>query len=196
MGGLLTSMVTRDFSGEYDKIYKVELEKLKIPEISKETVRILINEAPIDFISTVIFLGTPHRGSPIASNWLGRSTSHLISIPKSFLEIDPSSYQHDFSQFGKSLWDINHDLDGIYNLEPNHPLLVYTVGRPKIGGVSYHSIIGDRGWDGDLEDSSDGLVPYKSSHISNAESELIIPAWHNLQDHDETIAEILRILEL
>ncbi|WP_018970435.1 esterase/lipase family protein [Rubritalea marina] len=196
MGGLLTSVVTRDFEGEFERLSRVSIEELKATEKVKETLQGLVREAPIDFIDKAIFLGTPHKGSPYASNWIGRVSSHFVRIPKSLLEIDPSSYKHDLSQFGQSLWDIDQNLDGIYSLELNHPVLLYIESRPKIDGVTYYSIIGDRGWGGDLEKSSDGLVPYTSSSINNDESECVVPSWHNLQKHPDAIAEVLKILEL
>ena len=61
--------------------------------------------------------------------------------------------------------------------------------------VPLHSIIGDRWQEGKLT-SSDGVVPYASSHLDFAESELIIPAGHGGFSHPEAIAEIARILRL
>ena len=59
--------------------------------------------------------------------------------------------------------------------------------------VPTHSIIGDRG-KGDTPDSSDGVVPYWSSHITWGE-EKIVPADHSVQDAPETAEEMKRILK-
>jgi hypothetical protein len=59
--------------------------------------------------------------------------------------------------------------------------------------VPYHSIIGDRG-KGDTPDSSDGVVPYSSSHLDGAESELIVPTGHGAYESPLAIEEIRRIL--
>ena len=45
-----------------------------------------------------------------------------------------------------------------------------------------------------LDESSDGVVPYKSAHLLGAVSELIIPSWHSVQETPEAIVEIRRIL--
>lgn len=45
-----------------------------------------------------------------------------------------------------------------------------------------------------LEDSDDGLVPYRSAHLPGAESELVIPYFHSVQETPEAILEIRRIL--
>jgi hypothetical protein len=62
-------------------------------------------------------------------------------------------------------------------------------------GVPFHSIIGDRGL-GDGEQGSDGVVPYKSSHLEGAVSELIVPSDHAATAHPFTVLEVKRILKL
>jgi len=59
-----------------------------------------------------------------------------------------------------------------------------------------HSIIGNRGKPGPLADSSDGVVPYWSSHLDKAQSELIVPGPHGSTGLPQTIAELDRILRL
>jgi hypothetical protein len=59
--------------------------------------------------------------------------------------------------------------------------------------VPYHSIIGDRG-KGDAPNSSDGVVPYWSSHLNEARSEKIVPSGHGAHENPEGIAELARIL--
>jgi hypothetical protein len=64
--------------------------------------------------------------------------------------------------------------------------------------VPFHSLIGDRGKGGFLDHrkptSSDGVVPYWSSHLQGARSEKIIPSGHWTQVHPLGMAEIRRIL--
>jgi len=61
--------------------------------------------------------------------------------------------------------------------------------------VPYHSVIGDRGL-GDTPNSSDGVVPYWSSHLKGAKSEKIVPSGHGAHENPEGIAEFRRILKL
>jgi hypothetical protein len=69
-----------------------------------------------------------------------------------------------------------------------------------VKGVPYHSIIGDRGKGGNLDhtkpESTDGVVPYWSSHIDGAQSEVIVPSGHWSNQHPMAIAEVRRILYL
>ncbi len=57
-------------------------------------------------------------------------------------------------------------------------------------------MIGNRGKRGPVENGGDGIVPYSSSDIESADSELIVPAGHGAFRHPEAMAEIVRILKL
>src|SRR6478735_5009671 len=63
----------------------------------------------------------------------------------------------------------------IGSLSPSYPPYAALDGVPFRKGVKIHSVIGDRG-KGDTPNSSDGIVPYWSSHLDNVESELIVPS--------------------
>ena len=45
-------------------------------------------------------------------------------------------------------------------------------------------------------DSKDGVVPYWSSHMDGAESELIVPSGHSAHQNALAIEEVDRILKL
>jgi hypothetical protein len=66
---------------------------------------------------------------------------------------------------------------------------------PIADQVPYLSIIGDRGR-GDTPNSSDGVVPYWSSHLNGAQSEKIVPSDHGSHQNKQGIEEIHRILVL
>jgi hypothetical protein len=76
-------------------------------------------------------------------------------------------------------------------LSPSHPYFRSLEKRPIL--VPYHSIIGDRG-KGNSPKSSDGVVPYWSSHLDGAVSEKIVPWGHGCVEKTETCQEIARIL--
>jgi hypothetical protein len=65
---------------------------------------------------------------------------------------------------------------------------------PITRGIPYHSIMGDRGR-GNTPNSSDGIVPYWSSHLDRAQSELIVDSGHDAQSNPEAIHEVERILK-
>jgi hypothetical protein len=83
----------------------------------------------------------------------------------------------------------------IKGLSPHNPVIQVLAGIAVDKGVPVHSIIGDRGR-GDGEQGSDGVVPYKSAHLAEAESEVIVPSNHAATAHPFTVLEVKRILRL
>jgi hypothetical protein len=49
---------------------------------------------------------------------------------------------------------------------------------------------------GPKERGSDGVVPYWSSHLAGAQSELIVRSGHGVIDNPDAIREVIRILHL
>ena len=143
--------------------------------------RMMIFERNSD-ISRLIFICVPHRGSDIADWSIVKFIGGLIRLPAAILAttLDVPLAIAKGSQ-----------LNGITRLSPSYPTYAAMDQTPI--PVPFHSIIGDRG-KGDSPKSSDGAVPYWSSHLAGAQSELIVPGGHGSYDHPMTIAELKRIL--
>jgi hypothetical protein len=103
----------------------------------------------------------------------GRFVTALTDLPEAFIK--------------------NRPLTSIAGLSPSNPLFEALEKTPI--EVPHHSIIGDRGR-GDSPNSSDGVVPFISSHLASAESELIVPGPHGSYGLPQTIDELERILQL
>jgi hypothetical protein len=82
----------------------------------------------------------------------------------------------------------------INSLSPNNQATIALNRLPLPENVTFHSVIGDRGR-GNSPDSSDGVVPYWSSHVAPVESELIVPCNHSVPDSLEAAQELRRILK-
>jgi hypothetical protein len=85
--------------------------------------------------------------------------------------------------------------NSVDTLEPNDRFVQAVDKLPITSGIPYHSIMGDRGR-GDTPNSSDGIVPYWSSHLDGAQSELIVNSDHGAQYNPQAIGEVARILKL
>jgi pimeloyl-ACP methyl ester carboxylesterase len=194
MGGLLCRLMITDTG---DKIWRAFFATPPAQTPLASDTRKLLEEALIfnhrPEIQRVIFISTPHRGSDIASNWIGRIGASLVRTPRLFtstyaatkplLIADPAARP------------LNRMPNSVDTLEPNDRF-VEAVNTLRITpGIPYHSIIGDRGR-GDTPNSSDGVVPYWSSHLQGAQSELIVNSDHGAQYNPEAIREIERILRL
>lgn len=141
-------------------------------------------------IKRVVFICTPHRGSKMASGGIGSLAIKLISLPTDLVTTIKSEIPEE------TLRKINNGRlpNSVSNLAPNAPYLA-VLNKESIQ-APYHSIIGNRGKPGPLADSSDGVVPYWSSHLDGAQSEVIVPGPHGACELPQTIAELDRILRL
>jgi hypothetical protein len=84
--------------------------------------------------------------------------------------------------------------NSIDTLSPNNRFVKSMNTLSIAKGISYHSIIGDRGR-GDTPNSSDGVVAYWSSHLDGAKSERVVPSGHSAHQNAQAIAEVARILK-
>ncbi len=142
-------------------------------------------------IKRVVFICTPHRGSEMASSGLGRFGISLISLPLNIAtKMKDALTSADLVQLTGSSKRLPNSITG---LKPSNPGLPVINSAPI--SVPYHSIIGDRG-KGDSPNSTDGVVPYWSSHLDGAQSECIVPGPHGSCELTQTIAELDRILRL
>jgi len=169
MGGLLSQMqaVTtkrvlwdRVFRGDADRLYA------KIPPDNAVKRALIFDANPR--VHRIVFICVPHRGSDLAINWIGSFGIALISLPGKLLsgaaDVVTAPLQRDVG--------LKHMPTGINGLSPRSPVLLGLDTLPI--DAPYHSIVGDRGR-GDTPNSSDGVVAYWSSHLTGAQSELIVP---------------------
>jgi len=145
-------------------------------------------------VARVIFISTPHRGSVIAQNPIGRIGSSLIRKSEQYVNAGREILQASVVQEDPTIMKLNRLPNSIDTLSPNDPFVKEMNTLPMAKRVPYHSIIGDRGR-GDTPNSSDGVVSYWSSHLDGAESEKIVPCGHGAHHNPEAVAEVVRILK-
>ena len=194
MGGLISSLIVRK-GGEdlWKQFTDTPPEKLKISRAAKQNLLKIVNFEPREDISRVIFISTPHQGSQLAMNPLAEFFSNLVRLPKLVTSPDRlvmlNSVRNDFRDLFVA------PANSIRFLRAKSPLLLSILKLPMSERVNYHSVIGDQG-KGNTPDSSDGVVPYWSSHLPNAKSEKIVPSGHGANEDPDGIEEIRRILRL
>ena len=136
-------------------------------------------------------MSTPHRGSDLAINWIGRLGAALVRAPNKMLSIAAVIRQNMTSDPGAL--QLNRFPNSIDTLAPNNRFVMGINKLPITRTVTYYSIVGDRGR-GDTPKSSDGVVAYWSSHLDGAKSEFIAPCNHSSPLNPQAIAEVHRIL--
>jgi hypothetical protein len=185
MGGLLSRLQVvsperkfwdRQLGENADKLYQ----KLPAGHLAK---RVLLFSANSN-IGRQVYICTPQRGSGLADLSITGLFIKILTLPPkitgALIDIPANLVQRG-------------QLTSVAGLSPNNPL--YKALEQVPIEVPHHSIIGDRG-KGNTPDSSDGVVPYWSSHLESAQSEIIVPDGHGAFDHPDAIRELRRILML
>jgi pimeloyl-ACP methyl ester carboxylesterase len=193
MGGCISRTLITDTGNKlWIEAFGKPPERTEMPAESKHLLEQAIILKHRSEVGRVIFMSAPHRGSDLASNWIGRIGSMLVKTPSEMITIgqtiregmtpDPAALQ--LKRFPNS----------VDTLAPNNRFVVAINKIPITPGIPYYTILGDRGR-GDSPNSSDGVVPYWSSHLDGAKSEFIAPCNHSSPLNPQAIAEVHRILK-
>jgi hypothetical protein len=194
LGGLVGKMQVQT-TGEavWNAIFKGDALRLKaeLPadSLAKRTLVFKANRR----IKRSIFICTPHLGSPLASGPLGQLGRTIVLLPAHVLRRAGHLAKSIAETIGRTGGFLPNS---IWGLSPKAPLLLALYPLPI--QTPFHSIIGNRGLDKiPIAESSDGVVPYWSSHLPGAVSERIVPAQHVVAcQNPVTIEELKRILRL
>jgi hypothetical protein len=190
-GGLLTKMtVVSSGTRFWDANFKGSIEQADLSPETKDLLRRSIFVEPLPFVTEVIFICTPHRGSFLAENWLGMIARRLVTFPARLTKVTVDLVK---LQPAHAAQTAAHMPTAIDNMDGSHPFIKTLSSLPIAPGVKAHSIVAVQG-DGPPEQGDDGVVKYTSAHIDGVESELIVRDSHSTQATPETIEEVRRIL--
>lgn len=197
LGGLIArSLVTDSGDRLWSVMMTVGPEELRgDPEDVQRLRQILLLE-PVPAVDRVVFIATPHGGSALALSFVGRLGAALVDPPSEFREL--------FSRLTRANpGAVNEELEkvlkkggpnSIQGLSPNHPMLWALATLPIAPGVTYHTIVGDRGTPAEPR-FTDGVVPFASASIPGAASERVVyGSGHDVYAHPLAITEVKRIL--
>ncbi|MFO0890144.1 MAG: hypothetical protein U0790_13520 [Isosphaeraceae bacterium] len=192
MGGVLSHFMTVS-SG--DQLWRLNsdrsFDEIIGPKNVLDELRKLLFFEPMPFVSRVVFLATPHRGSDLSRGVVGRVSAGLINDPDyihkllyQLVKDNPDAFdRRRFRRFPSS----------IETLETNSPILMALLAMKPGPGVAFHSIIGSTR-PGPVDQTTDSVVPYRSAHLDGVESEKVVRSDHGVQKDGEAIREVVRIL--
>jgi hypothetical protein len=131
----------------------------------------------------------------LAESWIGHIAASLIRLPKSLQTdiVGVLSANQDAATPAARAFDREMNFSSVHTLSPRDPALRALVDLPI--DVPFHSIIGQN-HGGAVETSSDGVVPYSSSHLAGAASELGVRSGHSVCENGDAQREVIRILRL
>lgn len=149
---------------------------------------------PFPGVTRAIFIAAPHQGTPFAGNRLSRWLSALITLPVTTVREFTRLSQLVEDAPERQVQTLARLPNGVDNLRDSDLFIQLSTKLPIAPSVRYHSIIANDTPDKALVESDDGLVPYRSAHLAGAQSELVVPFSHSVQETPEAILEIRRIL--
>jgi len=193
MGGCISRLLITD-TGEtlWERLFKHTPADTRLPASSKKLYTDALIFKHRTEIGRVIFISSPLKGSEMASLSLGRIGSMLIRTPKNLLLAGNDALKVVTLQANDL--KLKRAPNSIDTLSPKNRFVRMINTIPIVQSIPYHTIIGDRGR-GDSPNSSDGVVPYLSSHMEGAQSEYIVPSDHGAHQNPKAFEEVNRILK-
>jgi triacylglycerol esterase/lipase EstA (alpha/beta hydrolase family) len=194
-GGLLTKLTVID-SGDrfWHDLTDGDFESTTLPKSTKDLLAKTLFVKPLPFVTEVLFLATPHRGSYLAGPQIVRRLAErLVRIPSDIVRVGVDLVT--ILPRGAAGVTFNRIPTSIDNMSPSSPFIRTLSKIPVSPGVRSHSIIAMSGKDRSPESGGDGVVKYASAHVEGVDSELVVDSPHSgMQAAPRTIEEVRRIL--
>lgn len=196
MGGMISRLLITDSGMKiWDSAFAQRPDELPVSEATRQALQRLLIFNARDDVSRVIFASASHRGSDHATNFFGKLGAKIVGEAVANAEAASEAEKYIRPEIRAKSGRLPNSVDV---LDPDSHFLQVVNTLPTKAGIPFHSIIGDRGKGGNLDrtkpQSTDGIVPYWSSHLEGAESELVIPSKHWSNLHPLGMSEIKRIL--
>ncbi len=139
-------------------------------------------------VRCLIFIATPHRGSPLARSVLGDLGTRICRVTGGAGDLRLRLLACNNAEYFEPGFRLTSPTS-VEELEPGSSLLT-ALGELGIDpAVGFHSIIPSRG-----RGTGDAIVPLGSAHVEGAASELLVRAEHACLEEREVIRETARIL--
>jgi len=194
-GGLLTKLTAIDSGSRFwDAQYDTPLDKIRLRSAARDLLREAVFVKPLPFVSHVIFIATPHRGSYLASPQLVRRlAARLIQLPRDVVEV--SAETATLGRFARPGTQFERLSTSIDNMSPGDPFIETIAGIPLAPTVTVNSIVALLPGESE-QTGGDGVVKFRSAHLENKQSELVVSSGHSTLGNPHTIEEVRRILLL
>jgi pimeloyl-ACP methyl ester carboxylesterase len=194
MGGCISRLLLTDSGNElWMKIFGRPPEQVPLSPHVREYFRDELFFQHRPEVGRVIFIAAPLKGSNLARGLVGRIAAIFIREPAISSNASEEMLQAT-AHIREEELKVKRRSNSVDTLSPESRFVKVINTIPMTPGVPYDTIIGDRGR-GDSPNSSDGIVPYWSSHMEGAASEQIAPSDHAAHQNPEAIADVLALLK-
>lgn len=192
-GGLLTKTLVQDAGLVlWDEVFNIPHPATRLAADTQERLDRAIVYRRDPGVRRLVFVATPHRGSPVADRPLVRGLSG-ISRPEASVARDARAVRAAYGR-GSVEGGLRGDILGLGNLRTDSPVLAALEKIPLDPSVPFHTIALDLGRLNPRD--GDGLVPYASAHLEGAASEVVVPGYHLKINQAGVTEELRRILRL
>ncbi len=197
MGGLVSKLQALESGDDFWHILSDKpLSELKASDEAREKLARAVYFHPNPSVKRVITIGTPHRGSDFANDYVRLIGRRLITLPEMVTDLTNQLVLANPGYFkNKELLTTTTSLD---SLAPDDPIFPVMLSAQKGPEVKFHNIVGriDRsGFIQQWTEDGDGIVSFKSAHLDDVVSEKPVTADHlGVHRHPLATLEVRRIL--
>jgi hypothetical protein len=193
-GGLLTKILAQD-SGLtiWNAVVNVPYPASRLAPESQALLDRALIFRPEPYVRRLVFIATPHGGSPVADGPLGQ-LGLVLSRPQGNTARIAAELEAAYGP-GSSNRGLRGETFSLRNLSPSSRVMQGLRSIPIDPSVPHHSIV--------LQlkhhtpcGRGDGLVPYESAHLPSATSEVLVPGFHLQVGQQGVTDELRRILRI
>ncbi|MBO0735475.1 MAG: alpha/beta fold hydrolase [Alphaproteobacteria bacterium] len=193
-GGLLAKMLVIDSGSRLWNVFSSKSpEELQVSAQTRDLLHQALFVKPVPEVRRVIFMATPQQGSFVAGSVVGQLVGRLVRLPLNVVTALGETVSG--NPGAVLLAPGSAGFGSMWSMTPGNPALAALAAIPVFPNVAAHSIIAVKG-NGPVETGDDGVVSYRSAHIPEAKSELVVRSGHSMQDNPYAVAEVRRILLL
>jgi pimeloyl-ACP methyl ester carboxylesterase len=188
LGGILSSTLVTDSKDVlWNSAVTKPIDEIEMSDKLRTELKDMFFFEHLPFIKRVVYYSAPHRGAPEANTGFMQWASGLIHLPETL-----AGEQRKLRPYLQPGVKYKH-FTVAQSLAVNNPVMKALTDLPPAPGVVVNCIIGDKDEAG-KKGGTDGFVPYWSSHLDYAESELILHSGHSTEHKPEGARELERIL--
>ncbi|MDF1811881.1 MAG: hypothetical protein P1V20_06690 [Verrucomicrobiales bacterium] len=194
MGGILSkSLISSSGDDLWITAFRAPSAEFHLTPDQRNLMESAFRYSPRNYVKTVIFIATPHKGSKMANGLpgrigmaLARRPDEIESLADAFTTRNRHLLQPDFAAF------VEAGVNSIATMRPDSPIADVLVKLPIDPEVRFYNIAGVKRVSKEI---GDGVVPLKSAIIPGAVADLVIQSKHRVHQTPGAAHWIKEILQ-
>ncbi|HEV3163713.1 MAG TPA: lysophospholipase [Isosphaeraceae bacterium] len=193
-GGLLTKILAQD-SGLtiWDALVNIPYPASRLASESQALLNRALIFRPEPYVRRLVFIATPHGGSPLADGPLGK-LGLVLSRPQGNTARLGDELEAAYGP-GSYNGGLRGETFSLRNLSQSSRVIQGLRETPIDPSVPHHSIVLQMKHP-TIHGRGDGVVPYESSHLPSASSEILVRGFHVQVGQPGVTDELRRILQI